>query len=91
MNRTRSTLFTVFCTTLLMLVAGPALAGPAPLVPPVEGAAVPPAGPEQSSGSDPGMWAIVGYTAAGLLVVMVIALAAVTIDRHAHHHAPHPV
>jgi len=37
------------------------------------------------------MWAIVGYTAAGLLIVMVIALAAVTIDRHAHHHAPHPV
>jgi hypothetical protein len=90
MHRTRSAVLTAFGTVLLTLMAGPALAGPAPLVPATEGSA--PASPtDAGSGSDPGTWAVVGYTAASLLLVMVIVVAAVTIVRHTHAHAPHPV
>jgi hypothetical protein len=90
MHRTRSTVLIAVCTALLSLTAGPAFAGPAPLVPATEGGA--PSSPSDAGGgSDPGTWVIVGYTAAGLLLAMVLALAAVTIVRHTHHHAPHPV
>ena len=89
MHRTRSTLLTVVCTTLLMLVAGPALAGPAPLDPASRTVA-----PRPRSTPSPARtratWTILGYTAAGLLVVTVLALAAVALVRHSHHHAPHP-
>jgi len=88
MHRTRSTLLVVVCTALLMLVAGPAIAGPAPLDPPADGGASAPV--DAVAGSDPGAWTILGYTAAGLLVVTILALAAVIVVRHSHHHAPHP-
>jgi hypothetical protein len=88
MHRTRSTLLMVVCTALLMLVAGPAMAGPAPLDPPTGGHSSAPV--DAFDGSDPGAWTILGYTAAGLIVVTVLALAAVAVVRHSHHHAPHP-
>ena len=90
MHRTRATVLIAVCSALLSLTAGPALAGPAPLVPATEGSA--PASPSDAgAGSDPGTRVVVGYTTAGLLLAMVLALAVVSIVRHAHQRAPHPV
>ncbi|MGH8893341.1 MAG: hypothetical protein ACRDWY_08570 [Actinomycetes bacterium] len=87
MSRTRQILSTVVGTVLLMLVAGPAAAGPAPLG---EGGGGNGRVPGPSANSDPSIWMYVGLSAAGLLVIAAIAFTAVALDRHAHH-APQPV
>lgn len=87
MSRTRQILSTVVGTVLLVLLAGPASAGPAPLD---EGGGGSVGGPGPSAGSDPSIWMYVGYAAAGLLVIAVVAITAIALDRHAHH-APQPV
>ena len=89
MHRTRSILSTVVCTALLMLVAVPAMAGPAPIDPPADSGATSPT-VDATIGSDPGAWEVLGFVAAGLLAVTVLTFATVAIVRHTHHHAPHP-
>jgi hypothetical protein len=88
MTRTRYLLSTVFGTVLLVVVAGPAQAGPAPLDDgsPSGGGSTP-----APIGSDSSLWTYVGYALAALLVVAVIAATAKIVARHAGHRAPHPV
>lgn len=84
MSRTRQILATVVTTALLLVLAGPATAGPAPLDEGGGGGGTVPS-PGASGGSDPSIWMYVGFATAGLLVIAVIAFAAVALDRHAHH------
>jgi hypothetical protein len=88
MLRTRYLLSTVFGTLLLLVVAGPAHAGPAPLDDgsPSGGGTTP-----APIGSSTSLWTYVGYALAALLVVAVIAATARLVARHAAHRAPHPV
>jgi hypothetical protein len=88
MLRTRYLLSTVFGTVLLLVVAGPAQAGPAPVD---DGS---PSGGDTSPapiGSSSSLWTYVGYAMAALLVVVVIAATARIVARHAGRQAPHPV
>jgi hypothetical protein len=73
---------------LLLAVARPAAAGPAPFE---NGIGDPGSRPGASVDSGTSLWA---YTGLALLVVLAVALVAATaiaIDRHHSHHAPHPV
>lgn len=88
MLRTRHLLSTVVGALLLVVVAGPAFAGPAPLD---EGGATTGSGPGSvPAGSGASIWTYIGYAAAVLLVVVVLTAASMAVTRHAHHHAPHP-
>lgn len=86
MFRTRSLLSAVFGTVLLLVAAGPAHAGPAPLDETGSGS-TPPAAPT-SSGSD--LWTYVGYAAAALAVIAVVMVASIVLSRQTHGHAAHP-
>lgn len=88
MVRTRQILSTLLVSLLLVVVARPAVAGPVPLDEVGGGSGAP--GPGPSTGSDPSIWMYLGYAAAGLLVIALVAITAVALDRHAHH-APQPV
>jgi hypothetical protein len=73
---------------LLLAVAGPAAAKPAPFE---NGTGDPGSRPGTSVDSGTSLWA---YTGLALLVVLAVALVAaiaIAIDRHHSHHAPHPV
>jgi hypothetical protein len=85
MYRIRHLVSVVLGSLFLGLVAGPAFAGPAPLDE-GEGAVVDPPAPP-SSGSDPSAWLYAGYAAA-LAAVLLVAVVAIALDRHAHAHAP---
>ncbi|HEX4699810.1 MAG TPA: hypothetical protein VH857_10685 [Actinomycetes bacterium] len=87
MFRTRQLLSTLLGALLLVVVAGPAFAQPGPLDdgPTGSGGSTP-----VTTGSDTSVWLYAGYAAAVLAAVLLIAVVAVTIDRHAHQHAPHP-
>ena len=85
MLRTRSLLSAAFGTLLLLVVAGPAHAGPAPLD--ETGTGTQPA-PPTSSGSD--LWTYVGYAAAALAVIGLVMVASIVLTRHSHRHAAHP-
>jgi hypothetical protein len=86
MLRTRSLLSAVFGTLLLLVVAGPAYAGPAPLDETGTGSTQP--APPTSSGSD--LWTYVGYAAAALAVIAVVIVASMVLTRQSHRHAAHP-
>jgi hypothetical protein len=86
MLRTRYLLSTVFGTLLLLVVAGPAHAGPAPLDETGTGSTPPAA--STSSGSD--LWTYVGYAAAALAVIAVVMVASIVLSRQSHRHAAHP-
>ena len=85
----RQGLSTSVSVLLLLAVAGPAAAKPAPFE---NGSGDPgsrPPGVSVDSGTS--LWA---YTGLALLVVLAVALVAATaiaLDRHYSHHAPHPV
>ena len=85
MLRTRYLLSVVVGTVLLLVVAGPAQAGPAPLDETGTGS-TPPAPP--SSGTD--LWTYVGYAAAVLAVIAAVMVASIVLTRHSHRHAAHP-
>ena len=86
MLRTRYLLSTVFGTVLLLVVAGPAYAGPAPLDETGAGSTSPAA--PTSSGLD--LWTYVGYAAAALAVIAVVMVASIVLSRQTHRHAAHP-
>jgi hypothetical protein len=88
MFRTRTLLSAVFGTLLLVVMAGPAQAGPAPLD---DGSSSGGGTTPAPIGSGTSLWTYVGYAMAALLVVAVIAATAKIVARHAGHQAPHPV
>ncbi len=88
MSRTRQLLSTAASSLFLLFLAGPALAGPAPLDERVGGGNGPPATVPTSTGGS--VWTYIGYAAAALLVVGLVAVASIAVSRHTHHHAPHP-
>jgi hypothetical protein len=88
MLRTRYLLSTVLGTLLLVVLAGPAHAGPAPVDDggPSGGGTTP-----APIGSSTSLWTYLGYAVAALLVVALIAATARVVARHGGHQAPHPV
>ena len=86
MLRTRNFLSAAFGSVLLVVVAGPAQAGPAPLDDgSTSGGGTTPA-PIDSGSS---LWAYVGYAAAVLAVIAVVMVASVLLTRQSHRHAAH--
>ena len=88
MLRTRNLISAAFGTLLLVVMAGPAQAGPAPLD---NGSSSGGGTTPAPIGSGSSLWTYVGYAMAALLVVAVIAATAKIVARHAAHQAPHPV
>ena len=87
MLRTRTLLSAAFGTVLLVVVAGPAQAGPAPLDDgSTSGGGTTPA-PIDSGSS---LWTYLGYAAAVLAVVAVVMVASIVLTRQSHRHAAHP-
>jgi hypothetical protein len=90
MRRLRTLLASTLGTLLVVVLAVPAHAGPAPFD---EGERAVAGGTTgtgtRSTGSDPGFWLYAGYALAAVAVVLVVAVVAIALDRHAHH-APHP-
>lgn len=72
---------------LLLAVAGPAAAEPAPFE---NGPGVPGSSPGVSVDTGTNLWAYTGYALALVLAVALVAVTAIALDRH-YHHAPHPV
>ena len=87
MLRTRYLLSTVFGTLLLVVMAGPAQAGPAPVDDgsPSGGGTTP-----APIGSDSSLWTNLGYAVGILAVIAVVMVAFVVLTRHSHRHAAHP-
>ena len=87
MLRTRYLLSTVFGTLLLVVMAGPAHAGPAPVDDggPSGGGTTP-----APIGSDSSLWTNLGYAVGILAVIAVVMVAFVVLIRHSHRHAAHP-
>jgi hypothetical protein len=89
MSRTRQFLSTALASGLLLLVAGPAFAGPSPLEESgTSGGGGGPASVPSSGGAS--IWTYIGYAAAVLVVIGLVAVASTLLSRHAHQHAPHP-
>ena len=86
MLRTRHLLSAVFGTVLLVVVSGPAFAGPAPLDDAPTGGSTTPA----STGSGSSLWTYVGYAAGVLAVIVVVMVASLLLARLSHRHAAHP-
>jgi hypothetical protein len=87
MSRTRVLLSAVLGTVLLLVVAGPAQAGPAPLDDgTTSGGGTTPA----PTGSGMDLWTYVGYAAAVLAVIAVVMVASIVLTRQTHSHAAHP-
>jgi hypothetical protein len=87
MLRTRNLLSAAFGTVLLVVMAGPAFAGPAPLDDgSTSGGGTAPA--PIASGSS--LWTYLGYAAAVLAVIAVVMVASVVLTRQSHRHAAHP-
>jgi len=85
--RTRTLLSAAFGTVLLVVVAGPALAGPAPLDDgSTSGGGTTPA----PIGSGSSLWTYLGYAAAVLAVIAVVMVASIVLTRQSHRHAAHP-
>lgn len=89
MLRTRTFLSTALTSVLLLVVAGPASAGPAPLD---DGGTSGGGGVPATVPSDGGisLWTYIGYAAAVVVVIGLIAVVSTVLARHAHQHAPHP-
>jgi hypothetical protein len=87
MHRTRVLLSALLGTVLLLVVAGPAQAGPAPLD---DGTTSSGGTTPAPSGSGTDLWTYVGYAAAALAVIAVVIAASVFLTRQSHRHAPHP-
>lgn len=85
MIRTRQFLSTAATSLFLLAVAAPAFAGPVPLE--ETGSTGGGAGPASGGTS---LWTYIGYAAAVLLVIGLVAVASIAVSRHTHHHAPHP-
>ena len=87
MLRTRYLLSTVFGTLLLVVMAGPAQAGPAPVDDgsPSGGGTTP-----APIGSDSSLWTNLGYAVGILAVIAVVMVAFVVLTRQSHRHAAHP-
>ena len=87
MLRTRYLLSTVFGTLLLVVMAGPAQAGPAPVDDgsPSGGGTTP-----APVGSGSSLWTYLGYAAAVLAVIAVVMVASIVLTRQSHRHAAHP-
>lgn len=89
MLRTRHILSTALTSVLLVVVAGPAFAGPVPLEESgTSGGGAGPASVPSSSGSS--LWTYLGYAAAVIVVIGLVAVVSMVLSRHAHQHAPHP-
>ena len=89
MLRTRTFLSTALTSVLLLVVGGPAFAGPAPLDDggTTGGGGVPASVPSNEGTS---LWTYIGYAAAVVVVIGLIAVVSTVLARHAHQHAPHP-
>jgi hypothetical protein len=87
MFRTRNLLAAVFGTVLLVVVAGPAQAGPAPLD---DGSSSVGGTAPAPIGSNSSLWTYLGYAAAVLAVVAVVMVASIVLTRQSHRHAAHP-
>jgi hypothetical protein len=87
MLRTRYLLSAAFGTVMMLVVAGPAFAGPAPLDDgsPSGGGSAP-----APTGSGSSLWTYLGYVAAVLAVIAVVMVASVLLTRQSHRHAAHP-
>jgi Ni/Fe-hydrogenase subunit HybB-like protein len=88
MSRTRQLLTTAVSSLFLLFVAGPAFAGPAPLDERTSGNGAGTATVPTNDGSS--IWTYIGYAAAVLLVIGLVAVASIAVARHTHQHAPHP-
>jgi len=86
MFRTRNLLSAAFGSVLLLVMAGPAFAGPAPLDDAPSGGSTTPA----PTGSVSSLWTYVGYAAAALAVIAVVMVTSVVLTRQSHRHAAHP-
>ena len=87
MLRTRTLLSAAFGTLFLVVVAGPAYAGPAPLDDgSTSGGGTTPA----PIGSGSSLWTYLGYAAAVLAVIAVVMVASIVLTRQSHRHAAHP-
>jgi hypothetical protein len=87
MFRTRNLLSAAFGTLLLVVVAGPAQAGPAPLD---DGSTSGGGATPAPIGSGSSLWTYLGYAAAVLAVIAVVMVASVLLTRQSHRHAAHP-
>jgi hypothetical protein len=87
MLRTRNLLSAVVGTVLLVVVAGPAQAGPAPLDDggPSGGGSTP-----APIGSGSSLWTYLGYAAGVVAVIAVVMVASIVLTRQSHRHAAHP-
>jgi hypothetical protein len=87
MLRTRQFLSTALVAAFLVVVGGPAFAGPAPLDDggPSGGGTTP-----AQIGSGSSLWTYVGYAAAALAVIAVVKVASIFLTRQSHRHAAHP-
>jgi hypothetical protein len=87
MLRTRYLLSSVFATLLLVVVAGPAHAGPAPVD---DGSSSGGGSTPAPIGSGSSLWTYVGYAAAVLAVIGAVMVASIVLSRQSHRHAAHP-
>jgi hypothetical protein len=87
MLRTRTLLSAAFGTLLLVVMAGPAQAGPAPLD---DGSSSGGGTTPAPIGSGSGLWTYVGYAAGVLAVIAVVMVASILLTRQSHRHAAHP-
>lgn len=89
MSRTRQFLSTAVTSLFLLAVAAPAFAGPVPLEETgTTGGGAGPASVPSSGGTS--LWTYIGYAAAVLLVIALVAVVSIAVSRHTHHHAAHP-
>ena len=90
MPRLRTLLASTVSTLLVVVLAAPAYAKPAPFD---EGERAATHGTGRtgthSTGSDPSTWMYAGYALAAVIAVLVVAIVAIAVDRHTHQ-APHP-
>jgi hypothetical protein len=87
MLHVRQFLSTSVGVLLLLAVAGPVAAEPAPFD---NGTGDPGSQPATSVGAGTSLWTYTGYALAVVLAVALVAAIAIALDRHHSHHAPHP-
>ena len=87
MFRTRYLLSAALGTVLLVAVAGPAFAGPAPLD---DGSSSGGGSAPAPTASGSSLWTYVGYAAGVLAVIAVVMIASMLLARLSHRHAAHP-
>ena len=87
MLRTRNLISAAFGTLLLVAMAGPAQAGPAPVD---DGSSSGGGTTPAPIGSSSSLWTYLGYAAAVLAVIAVVMVASIVLSRQSHRHAAHP-